>query len=219
MTSCFIIISPVSIPSAIRCVVTPVTVSPLMIAHWIGAAPRYFGSRDACTLTQPKRGISNIAFGIICPKASTIMISGSYPRRYSTQASSLTRSGWYTSMPCASAHALTGVYLSALLLPTALSGCETTSPTSCPALMISSNVATAKSGVPMNMTLMLILLPESVLRFSLHPPHTSPRAEVRRPSRCTYARPDDPAHDRWRAPKALFPQFRTLPYSDQAPLP
>jgi hypothetical protein len=47
--------SPVSSPASIRMVVTPVTDSPLAIAHWIGAAPRYFGSRDACKfkISQP----------------------------------------------------------------------------------------------------------------------------------------------------------------------
>ena len=42
-----IIISPVSRPFSIYIVVTPVTVSPSMIARSIGAAPRYFGSSDA----------------------------------------------------------------------------------------------------------------------------------------------------------------------------
>ena len=42
----FISISPVSIPSSICMVVTPETCSPLMTAHWIGAAPRYLGSSD-----------------------------------------------------------------------------------------------------------------------------------------------------------------------------
>lgn len=62
------------------------------------------------------------------------------------------------------AHSFTGVYFNALLLPTALSGCETTSTTSCPAFIISSNVPTAKSGVPINITLMILSsLPVSFL--------------------------------------------------------
>ena len=152
-TSSFKMISPVSIPSSIRCVVTPVTLSPLITAHWIGDAPRYLGSREACTFTQPYLGMSKTTFGIICPKATTTIISGSYSRRCSTHSVSLTFSGWYTSMPCSMAQAFTGVYFSALLLPTALSGWETTSTTSCPAFMISSNVLTAKSGVPIKITL------------------------------------------------------------------
>ena len=40
-------ISPVSSPTSIIIVVTPLSFSPSMTAHWIGAAPRYLGSRDA----------------------------------------------------------------------------------------------------------------------------------------------------------------------------
>lgn len=69
-------ISPVSSPTSMRIIVTPVISSPLMTAHWIGAAPRYFGSRDACTLMHPYFGRSRILFGRICPKAATMMISG-----------------------------------------------------------------------------------------------------------------------------------------------
>jgi len=32
---------------------TPVTASPLSTAHWIGAAPRYFGSSEPWTFTAP----------------------------------------------------------------------------------------------------------------------------------------------------------------------
>ena len=46
-------IAPVSIPFSIRMIVTPDSFSPLIIAYWIGAAPRYLGSKDACTLIQP----------------------------------------------------------------------------------------------------------------------------------------------------------------------
>jgi len=37
-------------------VVTPETSSPAAIAAWIGAAPLYFGSSEAWTLTQPASG-------------------------------------------------------------------------------------------------------------------------------------------------------------------
>ena len=43
--------------------VTPVSVSPSTTAHVIGAAPRYLGSSDACTLTHPRRGPSSTSFG------------------------------------------------------------------------------------------------------------------------------------------------------------
>ena len=36
----------------------PVLVSPLAMAQAMGAAPRYFGSREACRLIQPRRGMS-----------------------------------------------------------------------------------------------------------------------------------------------------------------
>src|SRR5918912_203700 len=38
--------------------VTPVSFSSLRIAHWMGAAPRYFGSNDVCTFKQPDFGRS-----------------------------------------------------------------------------------------------------------------------------------------------------------------
>ena len=40
-------------------VVTPVTVSPFIIAQFIGAAPLYCGRSAACTLNVPKRGIAH----------------------------------------------------------------------------------------------------------------------------------------------------------------
>ena len=46
--------SPVSSPASMRMVVTPVTDSPRAIAHWIGAAPRYFGSSEACMFRLPR---------------------------------------------------------------------------------------------------------------------------------------------------------------------
>ncbi len=46
-TTAFSIISPVSKPLAMYMVVTPVSVSPFIMAVSIGDAPRYFGKRDA----------------------------------------------------------------------------------------------------------------------------------------------------------------------------
>jgi len=45
--------SPVSRPMSMNMVVIPVSVAPSMIAWLIGAAPRYLGSSEACTLMQP----------------------------------------------------------------------------------------------------------------------------------------------------------------------
>jgi hypothetical protein len=59
-------ISPVSMPSSMTIVVTPVVFSPFRIAQAIGAAPRYLGNREAWTLIAPHFGICNKAFGKIC---------------------------------------------------------------------------------------------------------------------------------------------------------
>ena len=60
-------IGPVSSPSSIRMMVTPVTSSPARIARWIGAAPRQRGSSEAWTLMQPALGASRIGLGRISP--------------------------------------------------------------------------------------------------------------------------------------------------------
>ncbi len=54
---------PVSSPSSMRMIVTAVSVSPAMMARWIGAAPRQRGRREACRLKQPRRGASSTARG------------------------------------------------------------------------------------------------------------------------------------------------------------
>ena len=69
-------ISPVSIPSSISIVVTPVSVSPEYIAHCMGEAPLCLGSNEACAFTQPYRGMESISGGSILPYATTIIISG-----------------------------------------------------------------------------------------------------------------------------------------------
>ena len=60
-------IGPVSSPGSSRIVVSPVFLSPLMMAQAMGAAPRYFGSSEACRFIQPSRGISSRRLGMICP--------------------------------------------------------------------------------------------------------------------------------------------------------
>ena len=50
-----------------RMVVTPVSVSPLATAHWMGAAPRYLGSSEPWRLMLPKRGRSSIQCGMMRP--------------------------------------------------------------------------------------------------------------------------------------------------------
>ena len=51
--------------------VTPVFVSPLIIAQLIGAAPRYCGNSEACKLNVPYSGILQTTLGNIL-KATTI---------------------------------------------------------------------------------------------------------------------------------------------------
>ncbi len=58
---------PVSSPSSIRITVAAVSVSPAMMARWIGAAPRQRGRADACRFRQPSRGASRTGFGRIRP--------------------------------------------------------------------------------------------------------------------------------------------------------
>ena len=85
--------SPVSKPSFICIVVTPLSSSPSITAHCIGAAPRYFGKSDACTLIHPYWPISSISFGRICPKAITTITSISSFFSSSINSGSLTFTG------------------------------------------------------------------------------------------------------------------------------
>ena len=58
---------PVSSPSSMRMMHTPVSVSPRITDHWMGAAPRYRGSNDPCTFQGPSRGIASSAGGRMRP--------------------------------------------------------------------------------------------------------------------------------------------------------
>ena len=59
--------SPVSSPSSICMMETPVSLSPFSTAHWTGALPRYLGSRDTCRLMQPNRGMASTCAGRMQP--------------------------------------------------------------------------------------------------------------------------------------------------------
>ena len=59
--------SPVSNPSSICMMETPVSVSPFRTAHCTGALPRYLGSRDTCRLMQPYFGASSTDLGRMQP--------------------------------------------------------------------------------------------------------------------------------------------------------
>ena len=58
---------PVSKPASICIMHTPVSVSPAMMARWIGAAPRQRGNRLAWILRHPRVGASSTALGRIKP--------------------------------------------------------------------------------------------------------------------------------------------------------
>ena len=113
-----------------------------------GAAPRYLGSRDAWILIHPNLGISRMLFGMICPNAATMMMSGARFFSSSTNSGSLTFTGCSTGIPCFSASSFTGVGIIVLPLPFGLSGCVITASTSYPFSASATRGATAKSGVP-----------------------------------------------------------------------
>src|SRR5580658_2342845 len=140
---------PVSRPSSSSMVVLPVAVSPLATAHWMGAAPRYLGSNDACRLMQPRRGRASIHSGTMRPWATTTIASGAMTSSCARN-SALLRilSGCATAMPARMAMSLTGGAASCCSRPAGRSGCETTSATSWPADSSASSVGTAKRGVP-----------------------------------------------------------------------
>ena len=52
---------------AVEPIVVPVTVSPRISAHWIGAAPRYFGSRLVWVFRKPCCGTASREAGRILP--------------------------------------------------------------------------------------------------------------------------------------------------------
>ena len=58
---------PVSSPSSMRMMQTPVRASPRITDHWMGAAPRYFGSSEPCTFQGPSRGMASSAGGRMRP--------------------------------------------------------------------------------------------------------------------------------------------------------
>ncbi|MYK88262.1 MAG: hypothetical protein F4018_07900 [Acidobacteria bacterium] len=60
-------VGPASISRTSRMIVTPVSVSPAMIARCTGAAPRYFGSSEGWMLMVRSRGAASTASGSIRP--------------------------------------------------------------------------------------------------------------------------------------------------------
>ncbi len=134
-------------------VVTPVCVSPLITAQFIGAAPRYCGNRAAWTLNVPKRGMAHTISGSIL-NATTTCRSALNSASRPTKSGSFIFTGWSTGMEWARAYCFTadGWSLS-WCLPTGLSGCVTTATTLYPPSTSRLSVPTANSGVPMNIIL------------------------------------------------------------------
>lgn len=89
-------------------VVAPVSVSPLITAQLIGAAPLYWGSKEAWRLNVPRRGIFQTTSGSI-RKATTICKSAFKARNSERKASSFNFSGWSTGNPFDRAYRFTGL--------------------------------------------------------------------------------------------------------------
>ena len=109
-----------------RMVVTPVRVSPLTMDHWMGAAPRYLGSRAGVNVDDALR--RKIDYVLRNDLAVTDNDHASAPsaRRCSTASGRRTRSGWKTGRPSRSAASFTGEAASCLPRPRGRSGCVTT---------------------------------------------------------------------------------------------
>ena len=149
-------IGPLSSPSSISIVVTPVTGSPAAIAAWIGAAPRQRGRSEAWRLTQPSRGSSRRARGKSCPKATTTATSGASFASRARKAGSRTFSTCSQGIPSSRAASTTGGSVSRCPRFAGRDGCETTSTGRNSLAASARNVGTANSGVPKKTVLSLI---------------------------------------------------------------
>ena len=146
-TLCCKSISPVSISCFSRNVVTPVRVSPSIIARFIGAAPLYCGSSEACRLTVPNLGIFHTASGNI-RKATTICKSAPKALSVSMKSSSLRLVGCNRGNLFSKANSLTGENRTFCPRPTGLSGTVTTATICLPLSKSAFSGYTANSGVP-----------------------------------------------------------------------
>ena len=147
--------SPVSSPSSICIIVTPVSLSPFITDHWIGAAPRYLGKSEAWTLIHPYFAASSTRLGKILPYATTTIISAFISSICLIISLSLSELGWKTSILCSLAHFFTAGGVKICFLPTGLSGWEKTAITLCFSINFSKQ-GTAKSGVPIKITFIII---------------------------------------------------------------
>ena len=129
-------------------IVTPVWRSPAMIARWTGAAPRYVGSSDACTLIMPRRGVASTGSVRIRPYAATTPRSARSAASSARNGSCFSRSGCSTGTPPSIARAFTGASLVFWPRPRGRSGCVTTPTTACADCSSASSEGTANAGVP-----------------------------------------------------------------------
>ncbi len=139
---------PVSSPSSICMIDTPVRRSPARIARWIGAAPRQRGSREKWTLMQPRRGAARTSGGRIRPYAATMATSTPRSRSRAASAPSRRRVGWRTGTPRASAATLTAGGVVLRPRPALRSGWVTTA-TGSLARATASRIGTTRAGLPM----------------------------------------------------------------------
>src|SRR3990172_6992824 len=162
-------IGPVSSPTSIFMMVTPVSSSPCRMAALIGAAPRQRGSSEAWTLRQPKRGRSSTSFLRICQNAATTIRSGFQARNCSMASGVRNFSGCMMGIPNSCATILTGGDFSPRPRPEARSGCVTT-PTSSYTFASARKLGNAKSGEPINTTLVMLSLYQPGRADSAHVP-------------------------------------------------
>ncbi len=142
-------VGPVSIPSSSFISVTPLSLSPLTTAHVMGAAPRYFGSSDACTFTHPSRGASSTSRGRMRPYATTSATSTPCSRAHAPNSPVRSFVGCTTARPSSSARTFTAGGVTVSPRPAGLSGWHTTAVTWAIPVSASSE-GTAKAGEPKN---------------------------------------------------------------------
>ena len=138
--------APVSIPASICISVTPLSVSPRTTAHVMGAAPRYFGRREACTLMHPRRGPASTSSGRIRPYATTSATSARCARTHAANSPVRSFVGCTTVSPSSVARCFTGGAVNVSPRPTGLSGWHTT-PTTSATPASASRHGTEKAGV------------------------------------------------------------------------
>ena len=112
---------PVSMAWERKNVVTPGIVSPLIMAQFIGAAPRYCGRSEACKLNVPNRGMFHTTSGSM-RNATTIWRSAFHSRKAFKKFSSFSFSGWRSGRFWDKAYCLTGENCILWPLPAGLSG-------------------------------------------------------------------------------------------------